>query len=422
MIQVRPTTMTFPEGLAGRAFSFSGLGEETTVFFAVPEACASFLSDASEAILPYAGILALVRNTDLDIAGMEVDPVLLRNVRCGLAATAQSHERRHVPKIQNARPVAPGVQASPECGVFFSGGIDSIFSLLRHRKGAGQGAETVRPIAPVTQALHIYHTAEPVPAVAFGTLDTLAQTVKSFGAGFIPVQSNIMTADRHLHDRWGDIGHGAGLATVLHVLSAGLGTGIIGSSHVWGGLLPWGSSPVIDPLWSGRRLEVIHDDSTYHRVEKTEFVARHPEAMGAINVCDIRIDGEGYQNCSRCQKCLRTMVTLDLLGMANDTAAPAFDWSDYASGAFAKVFLRTDNDVSYVLDIRERAVDVGRTDVAQACDTALKRAKLMRPISWTENTIKASPVGRRYRQGLKRLRDRGYRAVGLAAKSPVRQT
>ncbi|MEM9250355.1 MAG: hypothetical protein AAGB05_16880 [Pseudomonadota bacterium] len=422
MISVTSVDQAFPEGLAGRAFALSGLGDDITVFFAVPAQDAPCLSAAPEAILPYAGILALVRNTDLDLGDMPVDPLLLRNVRCALAAMAQSHQRRHVPKILGgvAQPASPA--RGSECGVFFSGGIDSIFSLLRHRQGATVPAETVRPIAPVTRALHIYHTPEPVAPSAFRTLDRLAETVDRFGVRFLPVQSNIMTADRHVHDRWGDIGHGAGLATVLHILSGRLGTGIIGSSHVWGGLLPWGSGPVIDPLWSGRRLEVIHDDSTFHRVEKTEFVAQHPEAMGAINVCDIRVDGKGYQNCSRCQKCLRTMITLDLFGMANPASSPAFDWSDYTPGAFAKVFLRTDNDISYVIDIRDRSEALGRTDVMQACDTALTRARLMRPISWTEDTIKASPVGRRYRQGLKRLRDRGYRAVGLAAKSPVRQT
>jgi hypothetical protein len=299
-------------------------------------------------------------------------------------------------------------------GVFFSGGIDSLFSTLRYRDGADPPA--VRDLAPLARAIHIYHAAKPEGPGAFATLEPLARSVAACGLGFVPVQSNMMTADRVLHDRWSDVGHGAGLATVLHLLSGGLRQGLVGSTHRWGALVPWGSSPVIDPLWSGRRMEVIHDDSGFGRVEKTALVAGVPEALAGLNVCDIRVEGEGYRNCSRCPKCLRTMTTLDLFGVADPQAAPTFDWGGYTPSAFARVFVRTDNDAAFAREIRAAAATRGRDDIVAACDAALRRGRALRPLARAEDAVKTSALGRRYRATLKAQRDRAYRALGWATK------
>jgi predicted aldo/keto reductase-like oxidoreductase len=59
------------------------------------------------------------------------------------------------------------------------------------------------------------------------------------------------------------------------------------------------------------------------RVEKTDIVSTHPLSYEYLNVC---LAAE--INCSRCYKCQRTMVTLDLLGKL-DLYNKVFDLNDY---------------------------------------------------------------------------------------------
>lgn len=410
MLSVETTPFDPPEGLSGCAFRIG----EATVFFAVPAAAAAALSPAAEAILPYAAIMALVHGDDLDLNGMSVDPVLLRNTRSALAETARWHGLRRVPALVGASEAPSDIVPAEGTAVFFSGGIDSHFSVLRFREG-GDG-DALRDTGPARDAVHIYHTPHPVAPRAFDTLDGLARTAGAFGLDLLPVQTNMMTADPELNDRWADIGHGAGLASVLHLLSGRFGAGVIGSSHTWGTLMPWGSSPVIDPLWSGRRMRIVHDDARYGRVEKTALVARSQAALAGLNVCDIRVEGRGYLNCSRCPKCLRTMVTLDLYGAAGAEAAPAFDWAGYTPAAFARVFLRTESDLSLAREIHDAAAAAGRQDIVAACDVALRRGRRLRPLVRAETLVKGSALGRRYRDRLKAQRTRAYRALGWATK------
>ena len=61
----------------------------------------------------------------------------------------------------------------------------------------------------------------------------------------------------------------------------------------------------------------------YSRVEKTDIVSTHPLSYKYLNVC---VAAE--TNCSRCHKCQRTLVTLDLLGKL-DLYNKVFDHNDY---------------------------------------------------------------------------------------------
>ena len=415
MTCVQEQDFTPASGLCGRAFQLTAGDAEFSVFFALPEANASFLSTAPDVILPYAAMLALVHGEDLNCGGMTADSVLLRNMRCALEEVVRAHSGFRVPQIVNVTEAPVVANTSGQTGVFFSGGIDSFFSVLRHRKGGD--ADGAQWIGPATHAIHIYHTPEPVGIEAFETLAPLASAVDALGLSFIPLQSNYMTADRRLNDHWADLAHGAGLATVLHLLSGGLRQGLIGSTHTWGALVPWGSGPISDPLWSGRRMQVIHDDAAYDRVEKTELISQHPEALANLNVCDTRVDGKGYVNCSVCPKCLRTMLTLDLFGKNERRTAPAFDWSNYRPAAFARVFLRTENDTTFAFAIRDRAQTAGRPDIVSACDAALRRGRFLRPIARIEDFVKNSRIGRRYRRRLVEWRRSIYNRLGFATRS-----
>jgi polysaccharide pyruvyl transferase WcaK-like protein len=88
---------------------------------------------------------------------------------------------------------------------------------------------------------------------------------------------------------------------------------MIGSGSSYENLFELGSHPLLDRLWGADRVEIVHDGATLSRVAKLELIAEAPAARGALKVC--WENPGGAYNCGRCEKCLRTMVPLALLGV-----------------------------------------------------------------------------------------------------------
>lgn len=94
---------------------------------------------------------------------------------------------------------------------------------------------------------------------------------------------------------------------------------VIPSSWPYRRLLPWGSNPLIDALWSNGPLEFLHDGAEASRMDKLRFVCRMPSAMRHLRVCPDFT--RGAYNCGECEKCRRTLLALRLLGVS-DSALP----------------------------------------------------------------------------------------------------
>lgn len=75
--------------------------------------------------------------------------------------------------------------------------------------------------------------------------------------------------------------------------------------------IPCGSHQDIDPLWSTEALEFIHYGAI-SRLEKLQYIAEKSQlALDLLRVC---YQGKSY-NCSKCAKCVRTIISLNLLGL-----------------------------------------------------------------------------------------------------------
>ena len=80
------------------------------------------------------------------------------------------------------------------------------------------------------------------------------------------------------------------------------------------------------PLIQTERTELIVDGCQYLRVEKVKKLADWHIAQKYLNVCSSHT--EDSSNCSLCQKCLRTLLTLEILGKLDDFAK-IFDVEEY---------------------------------------------------------------------------------------------
>lgn len=98
------------------------------------------------------------------------------------------------------------------------------------------------------------------------------------------------------------------------------------ASFQYGEFKPFGTTPLSDPLLSTEVLEVIHDGAQYSRVEKTNKISEWDITHSILSVCNDY--QEGKINCSRCDKCLRAMVTFDMLGV-REQYENVFDFTDF---------------------------------------------------------------------------------------------
>ncbi len=223
---------------------------------------------------------------------------------------------RAVPEIQNVfriwdrncRPVpvtahvasTSGGSESGEVACFFTGGVDSFYTLLRHQSEISalvlvHGFDIPLENEPLRRAV-----SESVCAIA-----------AEFGKPLIEVETNVRSFTDPCAE-WGHYYVGAALASVAHLLSGRFRKVLVASSHHYGDLAPFGSHPMLDSLWSTERVEVVNDGYDATRIEKIAHLATCEVAMRSLRVCWSAHATE--YNCGRCSKCLRTMATLRLVG------------------------------------------------------------------------------------------------------------
>jgi len=398
----------------GRSVSFELDRTRTqhTIFAALPEAFEADLNTREDVFLPALVMAACVTRERLDLAGMRIDPLLLRNSLSAARQHADWVGNYAAPAVTNERP-SPAEPPEPQrVASFFSGGVDSLFTLIRHSPAFAD--DPTRALSMnVAMAFHVFHTPRPSEIATLTEAERrLEAAADAFDAKLAPVRSNIMTFEPAWRESYARATHGAGLASIARVFGASLGTALIASSHTYGGLHAWGSSPLVDPLYSGRDLKIVHDGSTFTRFEKTELMARSEAALAVVNVCDTLVDGRGYVNCSRCQKCLRTMTALDLCGKTGG-AAPAFDWRAYKPTGFGGIYFKNWSEQSFAEELIHAADARGRRDIADAARSALSRSRLLSPISAMEDALRHSALAQKSRPLLRGLRAGAYRAIGL---------
>lgn len=89
------------------------------------------------------------------------------------------------------------------------------------------------------------------------------------------------------------------------------------------------------PYLSTENTNLMVGQAAFSRVDKTRYIAEYPETYNRLYVCwkeimknnyGINRSNINYMNCSRCEKCLRTMLTLHLLNKETQYK-DVFDWS-----------------------------------------------------------------------------------------------
>ena len=93
------------------------------------------------------------------------------------------------------------------------------------------------------------------------------------GVPLVEVETNLHDFSDAMGSPWGTTYHGVALAAVAHLLAPAFGEVLVGGTHTYSDLFPWGSHPLSDRLLSSDRVRLVHDGGDTDRVQKTVAVA-----------------------------------------------------------------------------------------------------------------------------------------------------
>ncbi|MBC7999599.1 MAG: hypothetical protein IAF58_16730, partial [Leptolyngbya sp.] len=189
----------------------------------------------------------------------------------------------------------------------FSGGIDSTFTIYRHRLD-----KCDRHWRRNIDAGVFVHGFD-IPLVqedAFKRASArMRKTLKTLDTDLITMSTNLQA----LNIEWDDT-HIAGVASSLMLLSGQYSEGLIASGSSYHKLLiPWGSNPITDHLLSTKNFQIVHDGANFTRIQKREEIRGWPEGFHDLRICFSAERRD--ENCGKCSKCLTDILHMRILGV-----------------------------------------------------------------------------------------------------------
>jgi hypothetical protein len=342
-------------------------------WFEVPDKWGEFLSESGNPWLACLLPLAVRLDEPLQI-DRPVDRALFENVQQLMRIWKGWYPHLHIVPVE-AEVVESGPRRDAARTVsFFSGGIDSFYTLLHSETAPA-------PHAPVDDLMTIWGFDPSLDnqTTAQNLRLRLQSIASDLGKEFVELATNLRATrfwQGGLKD-YQDLSHGAFLASVGLALERRYDRVLISSTYNPGDLHPWGSHPLTDPLLSTGQTQVIHYGAEVSRLEKVALVAQSDVAMRTLRVC--WYPGAGG-NCGRCDKCHHTMLMLELHGALERCAA--FEGKTLDLERIANKRDLFDTEWYFFEEIAAYAREQGRTDIADAVERSLR---LTRANTWVQS-------------------------------------
>jgi hypothetical protein len=208
---------------------------------------------------------------------------------------------------------APTAPASvPRAATFFSGGVDSFYTLLRHRRLNALPAPLTHIVfmrgieKPLDFAKGVEESQQRAEAIAART-----------GVQCIAGETNLRT---YFDPPWLTHYSGSGLAATALSLAGGFTHICIPASYSYAYPVRLGSTPLVDERFSTEQLQIVHDGAEIPRPEKLARILEWDRdlVLAHLRVCTMNFGGA--YNCCNCRKCVRAMVPLRFLRALDEAA------------------------------------------------------------------------------------------------------
>lgn len=370
-----------------------GQGQQQVLWYRMPTHYREAITDQCDAFVMAVLFWAMKRASTLTVHG-PVSPSLLQNLTEYQAAWVcwrPQHYRLVEIKADLEREPAPAPQE--QAIVTFSGGVDSCFTVLRHRQhlcGRWQ--------RPLSTALMVQGFDIPLSETA--VFEQAMANAQAMLAGLDIDLKWLATNFRDLPQPWEDA-HATGIISCLTWFQPQYRIGLIASSHTYEGFyLPYGSNPVSDPLLSSAAFQVIHDGASFDRPQKVKQLATWPGGLQHLRVC-----WEGAhkdRNCGRCEKCIRTILNFRVVGLG---LPPCFE-RDITDEELRQLRGLNPLRLNYYQTILNHAMAAGITDswVKVLQEVMQRNRHELKVKAWKERLKQTLPVG--FRQQIQTLRAR----------------
>jgi hypothetical protein len=292
-----------------------------------------------------------------------VDPLLVEGARNIMEVWRYWYPRLHVVPIE-AEIQTTGLRGNrSRAAQFFSGGVDSFFTALRHSE-ANDPSNTEALIFAWGFDIPLTHEE------AFrGSQRLLREVADKLGRTLIVAASN-MRQLQFGKAPWDKLGHGAAMGSLGLHFEQSFERILIPSTDGFRETGPWGSHVLTDHHMSTSLLRFIHDGPSYSRFEKLRLVASSPVALSSLRVC---YKSDTASNCGKCEKCLRTMIGLDILGVLGRSAL--FNPPHLDLDRVAHIYCPQTKEGSlrlYYDEMYEWAKKEGRNDLAEALSRSIR--------------------------------------------------
>jgi hypothetical protein len=304
-------------GWTGIEWFLDGFGDKGFVLsHAVPEADQAMLCDPTRGdhILVATLLWAMRNGKDIMVEGT-VSPRLLDGLETLQAIWQRWQPDRYaIVEIRVTKESEPGPLALNRPGLFaFSGGVDGSFSFFRHLQGKA-GRSNRKPGA----ALFVHGMDIPLEREDFfvNAAERVERMLNRTGVPLLRVQTNTRKLGMDFDDSFG-----LQLASCFFLFQNHFAWAMKGSEEPYDELvLPWGSTPLTDPLCATAAMQLVHDGCIFDRTQKVRWLAQNTEVSGELRVCWA---GENLdRNCGDCEKCVRTMLNFWAAGEVVPNAFP----------------------------------------------------------------------------------------------------
>jgi hypothetical protein len=247
-------------------------------------------------------IPALERNARI-VLDEPVDPVWLDNL---VAVQDLLKEWWGYPlrlPLASARAAVQEADPGGETALFFSGGVDSFYTLFH----GGHDAHYLVLI----QGFDFGLDAETRHAAVEHSLREVA---RARGQKAVVLRTNVRTHPLLADVAW-ERTHGGVLAGVGHALGGAVRRVLISSSISLRSGRPWGSHFRLDPMWGSSRRAFLSVGQERRKGEKMRAIAHEPLVHKHLRVCWKNEAHDG--NCSKCDKCIYARSVLAHFGVLN---------------------------------------------------------------------------------------------------------
>ncbi len=269
------------------------------------------MSDGGEFLACAALLPAMHLGETLELpADWPIDPVFRDNLELAQQHILRGQDRLGTRfsriRIEAATRDTPPATA-PGALAFFSGGVDGSYTAFTNRERISM-LLLLRGIDMQLENEELWQAA----------VDGGRAVADSWGLPLLTLSTNVRFLGYHHGLKWSRTFQGAGLASVAHLVPHQ--EVLIAASHSLDRMMGYASSPEMDRLWSSSASSFEHDGAV-PRTIKIAALAGERVVLERLRVC---WHDQGY-NCCRCEKCIRTMIALRLLGAPMPSFAEKLD-------------------------------------------------------------------------------------------------